>query len=216
MKGFVLVNIVVLLFAACAGKDDNDMTTFCADVCDINTSARGVVVSCVMDDDSRFAFTQPMKLNWTSTPDSTYRALLYYNKVEGDNVVEPINAVRVLTIVPKDEKELKDIYDKRDPLELEAAWFAKNGRNLNLRIKVKSGYMEKSKPHILGMLRDSISQQEGGTRYYYSICHSQNGVPADYSVDAYASVPTESMKKGDVVVLTIPTWTGMQTREIVK
>lgn len=215
-KGAGILFMALLLLTACSGDDGSDMATFCADVCNVNTAAEGVVVSCVLDDDRQLAFTQPLKLNWTTTPDSTYRALLYYNKVEGKNEVEPINAIKVFTLVPLDPSKLEDLYNKRDPLEVVAVWFSKNGKHLNLRLKLKSGFMEKPQPHILGLACDSVCRQNNGKHYYYSICHSQNGVPADYSVDAYASVPTDSLGKGDVLTLTIPSWKGTVNREIIK
>lgn len=210
-----LAFVVVSSLTSCGKDNDSELATLCAEVCYVNTGQAGVVLSSMMDDDRTLSFTQPLTAKWAATPDSTYRALLYY-KMSGSTTVDAITAVSALNLCPRTKQELKELYEQRDPLQLTSAWMAENRRNLNMLLRVKSGYMDESRPHVMAVVCDTVCESETGRRHYYSICHSQNGVPADYGVDVYASIPTDDIGVGDTLTLTVPTWNGVVTRDFVK
>lgn len=219
-RNSILVAIAVAmasLFASCSSSDDDfKYAQMVAEMCDAYSSPAKSLVYAVADDDRRIDFESSLPASWATKSDTLYRAILYYNKVEGSTKVRPLTAERVFVLnpVPLSESQAKD---ERDPLALRAAWYAKNGKYLNLQLAVKAGAVDDDATRqTLGMVCDTIMRSAAGDRYYYRIVHNQNGVPAFYSVDVYASVPTSQLQKGDTLTLTVPTWEGVQNKNYIK
>ncbi|MCM1079527.1 MAG: NigD-like N-terminal domain-containing protein [Bacteroidales bacterium] len=228
MKMTVLKTFCLALLCGCigcsTGDDEGDGYKYpqmVAELCDVHTTEPKELGYAVTDSDERLTFSYTVYAPWATERETRYRALLYYNKVEhspGFHVtVQAINAKRALILTPKTPEEAKEWYGSRDPLSLATAWFAKNGKYLNLCLDIKSGSSgSEDAGHSLGIVCEKTDRTDGRDTYHYRLCHGQNGVPAYYTVSQYVSIPTEEMRSGDIITLEIPTWEGTVTKEFIK
>lgn len=209
----LFITLVSLVVAACnSDGDGGNISNLQVEMCDLRTSARQKALSCVLDDDQVLEFSAPLNVQWAQTPDSVYRALIYYNKVEGESKVDALSAVMAIFLrpVPADKDEWSHF---SDPVDMVSTWQAKNGRYINLCLSLKTG-VSSGLAHKVTMVCDSISA--AGSRHYYRFCHSQDGIPTDYGVEEYVSVPIDSLAKGDTVTIAVPTFGGMVSKDFVK
>lgn len=218
LKTIVALVAAMAMLVSCSNDDDDygyaEMT---AEICDVYTSSAKTLAYAIADDDSRLNFQTTLAASWATKTDTVYRALLYYNKVHDEAFVQPVAAERVMFLAPVNATEEKEWMDVMDPLSLDAAWYAKNGRYLNLRLSVKSGNTEDDKQkQSLGLVCDTVMTSPQGRKYCYRLCHAQNDVPTYYTVEVFASVPTDDVGKGDTVSLTVPTWGGVVVKNYIK
>lgn len=217
-KTIVALVAAMAMLVSCSNDDDDyryaEMT---AEICDVYTSSGKTLVYAIADDDSRLNFQTPLVASWAAKTDTLYRALLYYNKVHDDAAVQPLSAERVPVLSPAKASDDKDWMQTMDPLSLDAAWYAKNGRYLNLRLSVKSGNADDdTQKQTIGLVCDTVVTSSAGKKYCYRLCHAQNDVPTYYTVELFASVPTDDVQSGDTVSLTIPTWGGVVVKNYIK
>lgn len=213
--------ITLCLCMACSVSDDDgegyDYPRMVAEMCDVHTTAAGVIAHATNDSDQRLSFTAPLSASWAEEKESDYRALLYYNKVDNGTTVQPLRAQRALVLTPKTPEDAKEWYENRDPLALATAWFAKNGKYLNLCLDIKNGSTDSDDAfHTIGLVCENTTTSDNGATYHYRLCHAQNDVPAYYTVSYYASIPTGEMQSGDIITLEIDTWSGVLKKEFVK
>ena len=156
-------------------------------------------------------FDSPLECSWAKTPDSLYRALIYYSQEEEGAQVKGISAQQVLVLQVKSGTPKNML---TDPLDMESAWLSANGRYLNLGLYVKTGAVgDKETRQTLGMVRDTILTLDGSVReHQLRLFHNQNGVPAYYSSKVYASIPLDSFALGDILHLEVNTFEGVVTR----
>ena len=158
------------------------------------------------DQGEQLTLQQPYTAKWIQTADTTYRALLYYNKVRAGEV-EPINMSRVGVLLLHDS--IKGGM-KTDPLYVESAWIAKNRRYLNLRLRLLTGSTDdETAQHSIGLLRDTIASTPSHLRL--QLYHDQGGCPEYYSFVTYASIPLVDIK-ADTITLFINTYDGVVRR----
>lgn len=205
---------MLAMTSACSSDDDAmDLSRLCVEMCEVTPKSAKVVSSCVLDDERMLQFAQPVKLSWAAKADSTYRGLIYYNKVEGDGAVEVLNLRRVPCVNPVEANDsLKVGYD---PLGVTSVWYAHHGRYLNMCLSLKSGDMDSDNAHLVAVVKDSVHIVGSNARYYYTLRHSQNNVPMYYTVETYISVPTSHISKGDTVSFTFPLADGPTVRDYV-
>ena len=94
---------LAMLLAAC-GSDPYDtgegsLSQMRADFVEAHTDANACMTSVETDGGERLTLTPPVALEWAAKPDTTYRALLYYNKTADANgtlTAEPIAMQQVL------------------------------------------------------------------------------------------------------------------------
>lgn len=211
--GILFALLLSLAIASCSSDDAGEgIDSLQAEMCDIHTVASKTALSCRLDDDRMLEFAAPLNVQWAQKADSTYRALLYYNKVEGSDKVDALSAVMALALnpVPADKEEWAKY---SDPVGFVSAWKARNGRYVNVCLSFKTGAVS-GKSHKLAVVCDSVSA--AGSRYYYRFCHSQEGIPTDYGVEEYMSVAIDSLLKGDTVSISVPTFKGMVCKDFVK
>ena len=82
---------------------DGNLSYLCAEFVEAFTSSDTIVMKAVTDDGASLTFTQRIKTSWTSVPDSSYRALLYYSK--GDNPVRALSLRQVPVLTPKEHAD---------------------------------------------------------------------------------------------------------------
>ena len=170
----------------------------------VNSSKQ--VAKIVTDDGDEMFVTSPYTAKWIAKADTTYRCMLYYNKVEGKAEVVSMGQVPCAAIVPlsKFEKELKT-----DPVKFESTWMSKTGRYLNLSIQVKSGVTDDTTAvQSLAIVSDTLITHSDGKQIRNLILHHDQGnVPEYYSTQVYISIPTERID-ADSVRISINSYDG--------
>lgn len=184
------------------------------------TDADANAVSIETDDGELMYFSQAVRVSWMERPDTVYRALLYYNKVEADDGTyraEPLAMSQVLVpqIVPFENLEGGL---KADPVDFVSSWTSRNGKYLNLELGVKTGSVDGSYgTQTLGVICLGVDERTDGTRLVrLSLYHDQAGVPEYYTTDAYVSIAVSRLpvepSAGDDVSIDIETYDGTVTR----
>ena len=216
---FCLLAVGTVTFAACTNdpyeSGDAAYSYLRADFVDAYTGADTCrVVSVLTDDGEQMDFAEPISCSWAHVADSTYRALLYYNKVETGPV--PISLVPVLFLRPKPLEADEAMHT--DPVVFESGWESANGKYYNLGFVVKTGLAEEvDDRHVIGLVPVSETKNADGTKTIgMQLYHNRNGIPEYYSVRTYASVALSDFRKGDTLRLSIPTYDGVVVRDIVR
>lgn len=173
------------------------------------TAQAGSLVSALTDQDSVLIFTETLPCSWATTPDSTYRALLYYQQ-KGNNI-RAITAERVYVLSPT----AQDSVIKTHPLKLESIWLSPHKQFLNLRVALKSGEQNNANErHTLAIIQThSTLEADGTTHFQWVLYHDQHQIPQFVSTSVFLSIPTNTMKKGDKVTITIPDYAQTLTKE---
>lgn len=213
-----------LLFMACENEayrtGEGSLSNMRADFVEAQTDADANVVSVETDDGERMFLAPAVKTSLMERPDTVYRALLYYNKVESDDgsfLAEPLGLSQVLVpqVVP-----LENLEDglKADPVDFVSSWTSRNGKYLNIEVGVKTGAVDGSYgTQTLGLVLLGVDGQADGTRHVrLSLYHDQAGVPQYYTAGAYVSIAVSRLpiepSAGDVVSIDIETYGGTITR----
>ena len=164
------------------------------------------VTRIVTDDGDELAVTSPYSAKWIAKADTTYRCMLYYNKVEGKAEVVSMGQVPcpVITPLSEFEKELKT-----DPVKFESTWMSKTGRYLNLSILVKTGVTDDSTAvQSLAIVSDTLITHTDGKQIRNLILyHDQGNVPQYYSTQVYISIPINRID-ADSVRISINSYDG--------
>lgn len=208
-----LAMLALLLLGACESENyetgDGKYSYLRADFVEAHAKDAKFFDMAVTDDGDELVFQEPLSCSWATTPDSIYRALIYYNvgkKNDPKNVVG-LSASQVLVLrLPQKQPEKTSC----DPLKVESAWLSANGKYLNLGLYVMLGKTEEEdRKQSLGIVRDTIVDLDNGTKLHQlRLLHSQNGVPENYSTKIYASIPLDYFSQGDIVRLDINTYDG--------
>ncbi len=218
MKHLLVIVLSVLLFASCE-KDayesgDGKYSYIRTDFAEVHTLATGVVDYAITDENDSVAFNPNALVSWTSTPDSVYRALVYYyNNIEdGATSVYSINQVLITNYRLK--SEFKNIYT--DPVTFNSAWLSNNRKYLNIGLSVKTGVQDGlDNKQSVDIMCDSIINNNDGTHdIYLRLWHNQNDVPEYYSVSTYLSMPLKGISEGSNIHLTVNTYKGTVTKEL--
>jgi len=207
------------LMLACTAENydtgDGDLSYLRADFVEIHTNGDSELVNAMTDEGDSLVFSTPLKTKWATTKDSTYRALLYYNKVKEQ--VTPISATSVGVPNVVYTSQLKDSV-VMDPLTWESVWQSKNNTYLNMGLIIKTGVEEGvDNRQLIGVVCDTVVQRLDGTNeIHLRLLHNQNGVPMYYSSSFYMSIPVgrlpQAPKEGDEIVFTVNTFEGKVER----
>lgn len=185
-----------------------------ADIVDAHAATKGQIDYCHTDKGDLLKLSPHAKADWATTPDSTYRALLYYGKVT-DHTTEAIQIARVPVLKSVPTARIDTIFT--DPLKLESAWMSTNRRYLNLQLGLKTGRQDGvDNKQVVSVMHDSTSAT--GTSMptiYLQLYHRQNGVPEYYTVRQYVSIPLDDIKETTQICLTVNTYNGIVTRSFV-
>ena len=144
---------------------DSELSYLHTDFVEARTNELGAFVSAKTDDGEELTLSPAVKSKWATRPDTTYRALLYYDRVEkGVTTSFALNPVLVLR--PHLTFDLASV--STDPLGFESLWMSKNRKYLNLTLVLKSGQTDDKKSiQSLALVCDSIRKQASGGRKFY-------------------------------------------------
>jgi len=210
----VVALLLTLLFVACEQENYEQGTgTYSliqADFVEAPVDANKQITRVLTDDDVTLTLTQPHQPRWEAKADTTYRAVLYYNKVNNQAEVVSLAPLPTAGILPTDS--LKKPM-KTDPIRLESVWMGKNRHYLNVGMYLKVGQTDDSEAiHHLGIVADSVAHHaDGRTTLCLRLYHDQGGMPEYYSQRSYFSVPMEGIPT-DSVRLRINTYNGVVER----
>lgn len=213
-KQLLCLMLSVLFVTACEqdvyDKGDSTYSYVRADFVEAYVDNDRSVSQVLTDDDVRLQLTAPYAASWIQRPDTTYRAVLYYNQ-KGQQA-EAINLQRVSTTSIKTTQQLRN-GAKTDPLKLESVWLSGNKRYLNLSVILMMGAVsDEAASHALGIVGDTIMVGDNGLRtYHLRLAHSQGDVPQYYSQRVYFSVPVYGLPV-DSLRLSVNTYDGVVTK----
>ena len=170
----------------------------------VNSSKQ--VAKIVTDDGDEMFVSSPYTARWIAKADTTYRCMLYYNKVDGKAEVVSMGQVPCASIVPLSQydKELKT-----DPVKFESTWMSKTGRYLNLSFQLKTGVTDDTAAvQSLAIVSDTLITHSDGKQIRNLILHHDQGnVPEYYSTQVYISIPTNRID-ADSVRISINSYDG--------
>ena len=190
--------LVIILVASCTQdayeKGEGTYSLMRGDFAEANVNSNREVTSITTDDGEILPLTSLATAQWISRPDTIYRCMLYYNKVEaadGKPAAEVISLGRVPCLYVKSLISFEKTY-KDDPVKFESIWNSKSGKYLNLHLQLKTGYTEDSTAvQKLDIVTDSLISYPNGRRTLsLMLYHDQGNVPEYYSTQAYVSIPT--------------------------
>lgn len=208
--------LFVIAIASCSQDayeaGDSPLSYLRADMVDMHVEG-DEVKSIITDDDEALVFGKLRVAEELVRPDTTYRALLYYNKVEGKEI-EVVSSSLARLLEPKTEK----LFEADDPLTYTSGWMAANGRyvNLNLGLKVGNAEDENTKQGVFVILDSEETLASGHKRYHLTLRHDQNGMPEFYTKTFYFCIPVYDFDEGDELELTVNTYNGKIVRSFVK
>lgn len=215
MRFSVLALSFTTLLAACTidpyEAGDGQYSYLKAEMADMHTAAKCKVDYAVTDTDEKLTFNPPFNCHWATTPDSTYRAMLYYKK--SPDKTEGNTCVKVWMLYPM--KPLKAT--PTDPVKLQSSWLSQNKKYINLRLGVMSGKPDdaKQKQKIGIVLNKQVTHANGKKAIDLQLLHNRNQVPSYYTKTLYISIPTASYKSGDSIRLKVNTYQGMVEKTFV-
>jgi hypothetical protein len=214
---FLNFYIAAMLMAACETdsyeKGEGKYSLMQADMAELSVNGQKRAIGFVTDDGDSYQLTNPYAAKWIQTADTTYRTIIYYNKVEsGQAEMKAVSTV--VTLWPIAHWRFKE--QSQDPVGFESAWLAKNRRYLNVGLLMKTGRIDDEElPHNVGLAQDTIITHTNGHRTaYYRLLHSQNGIPQYYTNRRYVSILLPQPLP-DTITLSLQTFDGTVRRTFV-
>lgn len=208
--------ILILLFASCESdsydKGEGELSLATAEFVEAHANDKKQMDFVVTDNGELLRLSIQPSVKWMTTPDSLYRALLYYNNI-GEGIIEPLSITQVPTLSIYPDWQIKNI--KTDPVTFESIWQSANGKYLNMAFYLKIGEVGKdAELHTISMIQDTIiTNTDGSTTAYMQLFHDQGDMPEHYSSKCYISIPCDSIKT-DSVCMGINTYKGLIYKKV--
>lgn len=194
-------------------KGEGKYSLMQADMAELSVNGQKYATSFLTDDGDNYQLINPYTAKWIETADTTYRTIIYYNKVEsGQAELKTISTV--VTLQPIEHWRLKE--QPQDPVGFESSWLAKNRRYLNIGLLVKTGRVsDEELPHQIGLAQDTvITHADGRQTVYYRLLHDQNGIPQYYTNRRYVSI-LMPQPLPDTIAFSLKTFDGTVRRTFV-
>ena len=174
----------------------------------VNGELRGTAF--LTDEGEQFMFTTPVTASWIQRPDTVYRAIIYYNKVDATHA-EALALGTMPTLRPVEHWRFQE--QPTDPIGLESAWLSRSGKYLNLGLLLKNGRVDDEEgAHGIAVACDTILTHADQTRTaYYRLLHDQGDAPEYYTNRRYVSILLPQ-DRPDTIRLAVPTYTGTVER----
>ncbi len=214
MRRVTVFLFVALLLAGCSVDSyktgDGGLSYLTVEFGEVKTAEAKTIVGFSSDDGLDVNFSRPYTAEWADKANGTYRALVYYDKVEkGSTFAHSISQVPVVKPLITNRPDTV----KTDPLIFESAWKSTNGKYLNVGFYVKTGTADgKINKQLLGVWREKVVEHADGTKdVYLKVMHSQNKAPEFYRTKGYMSIPLDG-KQNDRIFLSVVTYDGEVTK----
>ena len=213
-----LITVMLLMLLSSCENDPYDtgdgyfshMTTAFGEAC---FDSQGRAYKFVTDDDKILNFTSLLGDPNEKLADKTMRSLFYYNLTEKENTVQPYSLIRILTANVIDKADVAEIVTA--PLKVESVWMSENKKYLNLSLKIKTSTPEdENLRHKLGSVYEG--SEEGIANI--TLLHDDEGIPGNYSVSLYFSIPVKSITDRNplcsLIRLKVNTFDGERTYDV--
>lgn len=213
----IIFAIMTLAMVACEqdiyDKGTGEYSLLKGDFGVAHTNGDKAIEYVVTDSGEKLSLSQLVQTKWTTTPDSTYRVIFYYNVPDNASAVEPYSISQVPTLrLGRLEKEENM---KTDPVTFESLWRGGGYVNFGLYLKTGSTDEDDAKKQSVGMVVEKIDTlADGKTKAKLRFYHDQGDYPEYYSSRLYLSLPIDSIAT-DSVDITINTYGG-EVRKILK
>ena len=192
-------------------KGEGEYSLMRGDFAEAYVNAAKEMESITTDDGDRLPLKEKKTAKWVTTADTTYRCMLYYNKMKDPSGRFQADAISIgqvpcPRIIPLSELE-KEL--KTDPVKFESMWLSRTGKYLNLSLQLMSGHTDDTTAvHQLSFVSDTLMTHRDNTRTLH-VClhHDQHQVPEYYSVHAYVSLLVDSIL-ADSIHFTVNTYNG--------
>lgn len=206
----ILAFVIACLMCGCTQdayeKGEGTYSLMRGDFAEAVVNSNKQVTKIITDDGDELALTTPYSAKWVTIADTTYRCMLYYNKVDSKAEVLSMGQVPCVVVKPLSEfgRQLST-----DPIKFESTWMSKTGRYLNLSIQLKTGVTDDTTAvQSLAIVSDTLITHEDNKQIRYLILHHDQGnVPEYYSTQVYISIPTERID-ADSVRISINSYDG--------
>lgn len=206
------------LLASCTTEQydsgDGKWSYLRSDFAEVCTDAQSRMSSFTTDEQLSLQVEGTPKVSWMTTPDSTYRALVYY-AAPGSPV--PVKVFTVNNVLCPKIKRLQTLAPlKTDPVSFVALWLSANRKYVNITFDVKTGSSgsDADGQSIGAVLTDMTRNADGTLTAHITFCHDQGNVPQYYSSRQYASLAVAQMQDADSASIVINSYKGKVVKTI--
>lgn len=205
--------LTLVVVAACDNASytagDGDLSFLKAEFADLRV-VNGTAVSAQTDKGENLTLSKGIAVGNVNAPDTVVRCLIYYNKVDGSDVIELKKAEAVMVLRLYDLREDEEI--KTDAVTMTSMWLSDNGKYINMQIGIKTGNdTSESAMQRVGIVKMEESDYGKG-KVTLSLFHDQAGQPEYYTKELKISIPAMSQ---DTMVLNVNTYSGQMQRVFV-
>lgn len=235
--------VAAALLASCTTEQydsgDGKWSYLRSDFAEVCTDAQSRMSSFTTDEQLSLQVEGTPKVSWMTTPDSTYRALVYYAAPGSSSASGPSSSssssasftersaqnlasapVKVFTVnnvlCPK-IKRLQTLAPlKTDPVSFVALWLSATRKYVNITFDVKTGSSgsDADGQSIGAVLTDMTRNADGTLTAHITFCHDQGNVPQYYSSRQYASLAVAQMQDADSASIVINSYKGQVVKTI--
>lgn len=235
--------VAAALLASCTTEQydsgDGKLSYLRSDFVEACTDAQSRMSSFTTDEQLSLQVEGTPKVSWMTTPDSTYRALVYYAAPGSSSASGPSSSssssasftersaqnltsapVKVFIVnnvlCPKIKRLQTSAPPKTDPVSFVALWLSANRKYVNITFDVKTGSSgnDADGQSIGAVLTDMTRNADGTLTAHITFCHDQGNVPQYYSSRQYASLAVAQMQDADSASIVINSYKGMVVKTI--
>lgn len=210
--------VAAALLASCTTEQydsgDGKWSYLRSDFAEVCTDAQSRMSSFTTDEQLSLQVEGTPKVSWMTTPDSTYRALVYYAAPGSPAPVKVFIVNNVLC--PKIKRLQTSALPKTDPVSFVALWLSANRKYVNITFDVKTGSSgsDADGQSIGAVLTDMTRNADGTLTAHITFCHDQGNVPQYYSSRQYASLAVAQMQDADSASIVINSYKGKVVKTI--
>lgn len=235
--------VAAALLASCTTEQydsgDGKWSYLRSDFAEVCTDAQSRMSSFTTDEQLSLQVEGTPKVSWMTTPDSTYRALVYYaapgsssasgpsssssssasftERSAQDIASAPVKVFTVNNVLCPKIKRLQTLAPlKTDPVSFVALWLSANRKYVNITFDVKTGSSgsDADGQSIGAVLTDMTRNADGTLTAHITFCHDQGNVPQYYSSRQYASLAVAQMQDADSASIVINSYKGKVVKTI--
>lgn len=194
---------------------DGSLSYLTAELALLHTNHDKQVTRATLDDGTTLDMANAFATKWAATPDSVYRALLYYDAAaDGQTTVRARSVLQVPVLRMTEADKVGTMHT--DPVGVESVWTAKNGTYINMSLLLKAGKADADDAvQTIGLVSHGTTTDADGKRtLHLTLYHDQGNVPQYYTVQRYASIDMGDTDGADIVELTANTYDGNKVLNI--
>ena len=192
MRHLIIYIVAIMsIFSSCEqdsyDKGEGTYSNMTADFVEAHVNSEKKLDYAITDNGDSLVISTPVEVSWTKTADSTYRAILYYNKMANNTAkIMGISQMNQLRVTSRDSIKVM----KTDPIGLESSWASNSKRYINFAFTLKVGTVnENSALHRITLVADSITLHKSLNTLHMTLFHDKGDIPEYYTEKYYFSLP---------------------------